>query len=225
MKTVSKVSLLAVAALFLATAPAALADTATLTLTSAGSNVADGVYVGPYTATIAGTPGSVQVICDDYSHDSYVGETWTANISSFPSLSSVRFTSGSETQNYDEVAYLANNLFNLGGTDNAQADALQFAIWDIFDPSAIATSTCFGANSDDCVSYWLTAAGEQKYYAGEFSNILIYTPQTTGNPQEFIVRTPEPGTLVLLFLGLAGLLLLKGFKSGKFALFGSVKAC
>jgi len=220
-----KLSLFALVALLFAAAPAAFADSATLTLTSAGSNIADGVYVGPYTATIAGTPGSVQVICDDYSHDSYVGETWTANMSSFPSLSSVRFTSGNEALNYDEVAYLANTLFNLGGTDNAQADALQFAIWDIFDPSAIATSTCFGANPYDCVNYWLTAAGTQSYTPGEFSNILIYTPQTTGNPQEFIVQTPEPGTLLLLFMGLAGLILLKGLKSGKFSLVGDAKAC
>ena len=220
-----KVSLLAALALLFSAAPAALADTATLTLTSAGSNVADGVYVGPYTATIAGTPGSVQVICDDYTHDSYVGETWTANVSSFPGLSNVRFTGGSETQNYDEVAYLANLLLNLGGTDNAQADALQFAIWDIFDPSAIATSTCFGINAYDCVNYWLNQAGTQTYYAGEFSNILIYTPQTTGNPQEFIVRTPEPGTLLLLIMGLVGLFLLNGVKSGKISLARASKAC
>ncbi|HXX19791.1 MAG TPA: PEP-CTERM sorting domain-containing protein [Candidatus Acidoferrum sp.] len=220
-----KISLFAVALLFLSVAPAAFADSATLTLTGAGSNVVDGVYVGPYTATIAGTPGSVQVICDDYTHESFVGETWNAYVSSFPGLTNVRFTGSSETQNYDEVAYLANNLFNLGGTNNPEADALQFAIWDVFDPSAIAPSTCFGAVAQDCVNYWLTAAESQSYYAGEFSNILIYTPESGGNPQEFIVRTPEPGALLLLFLGLAGLLLLKGLTSGKIVLFGGAKAC
>jgi len=220
-----KISLFAVALLFLSVAPAAFADSATLTLTGAGSNVVDGVYVGPYTATIAGTPGSVQVICDDYTHESFVGETWNAYVSSFPGLTNVRFTGSSETQNYDEVAYLANNLFNLGGTNNPEADALQFAIWDVFDPSAIAPSTCFGAVAQDCVNYWLTAAESQSYYAGEFSNILIYTPESGGNPQEFIVRTPEPGALLLLFLGLAGLLLLKGLTSGKILLFGGAKAC
>ena len=220
-----KVSLFAIVAVLFAAAPAALGDSATLTLTGAGSNIVNSVYIGPYTATIAGTPGSVQVICDDYTHDSYVGQTWTANVSSFPNLTNARFTGSNETQNYDEVAYLANTLFNIAGTDNAQADALQYAIWDIFDPAAIATSTCFGAAAYDCVSYWLQTAQNQQYYAGEFSNILIYTPQTTGNPQEFIVRTPEPGTLVLLFMGLAGLFLLKGMKSGKISLFGGAKAC
>jgi len=220
-----RISLFAVAALFLAVAPAALADSATLTLTSAGSNTADGVYIGPYTATISGTPGSVQVICDDYTHDSYVGETWNAYVSSFPGLTDVRFTGSSETQNYDEVAYLANILFNLDGTNNAEADALQFAIWDVFDPSAIATSTCFGAVSQDCVNYWLTMAASQSYYVGEFPNILIYTPESSGNPQEFIVETPEPGALLLLLTGVASLLLLKGVTSRKIVLFGGAKVC
>ena len=220
-----KISLFAVALLFLSVAPAAFADSATLTLTGAGSNVVDGVYVGPYTATIAGTPGSVQVICDDYTHDSYVGETWNAYVSSFPSLTDVRFTGSSETQNYDEVAYLANILFNLDGTNNAEADALQFAIWDVFDPSAIATSTCFGAVSQDCVNYWLTMAASQSYYVGEFPNILIYTPESSGNPQEFIVETPEPGALLLLLTGVASLLLLKGVTSRKIVLFGGAKVC
>ena len=62
------------AALILCLAPSAFADTsATLTLTSAGNNVMDGVYVGPYTANI--TSGGVtqynQQVCRKISGDSH----------------------------------------------------------------------------------------------------------------------------------------------------------
>lgn len=202
-----KISLFAVIALFLAVAPSAFADTtATMYLAGAGSNVADGVYVGPYTATINGG-SDTPLICDDYTHDSYVGETWTADVSTMSNLADVRFSPG----NYDQVAYLATILFGLGNSPSnyAEADAVQFAIWSINDPSAIAPATCFGASADDCVSYWLKQAADQTYTAGEFANILIYTPQSGGDPQEFIVETPEPGTILLLCMGLTSLFLLK----------------
>ena len=203
--------LLVAAAAVLCFVPSAFADTANMTLTGAGSNAPYGVYVGPYTATINGTP--TQVICDDYSHDSYIGESWTANVSSFPSLSDVRFTSGNETQNYDEAAYLANILFDVS-SNKSEADALQYAIWYIFDPvdvqNAVGNRSFFSDATDvNGVAYWLNDASAQTFTAGEFSNILFYTPASGGNPQEFIVRTPEPGTVLLLGLGLVGVFLFK----------------
>lgn len=197
---------LAVAALLLAFCPSAFADTAYMDLTGAGNNVANGVYVGPYTATINGV--TTPVICDDYSHESYLNDPWWANTSTFPTLTNARFAGSNETQNYDEVAYLAGILFGLSG-DNAQADALQFAIWYINDPTDVSSSQCFGSANVDCVSYWLTQAGNQNYTPGEFTNFMLYTPVGGGNPQEFIVQTPEPGVILLLAIGLAGLLLLK----------------
>lgn len=206
-----KIPLFAAAALLLAVAPAALADTANMDLTGAGSNIVGNVYVGPYTATINGA--TTPVICDDYSHDSYLNQPWTAYVSSLPSLTNVRFTSGNETQNYDEVAYLATILFSISG-NNKEADALQFAIWDIFDSTdvqnAIGGTSLFTDSTDIYgVTYWLKQAASQTYTPGEFANILIYTPTSGGDPQEFIVETPEPGTILLLCLGLTGLFLVK----------------
>ncbi|HTR46596.1 MAG TPA: PEP-CTERM sorting domain-containing protein [Verrucomicrobiae bacterium] len=215
-----KIALFAAVTLLLAAAPAALADTASMTLTSAGNNTVNGVYVGPYTATINGN--TTPVICDDYSHDSYVGESWTAYVSTLANPTYVRFTGGNETQTYDEVAFLANILFGLSG-NNKEADALQYAIWYLTgSPSTQATISALSFFNDSSdvygIQYWLNQAGSQQYYSGEFSNILIYTPTSGGNPQEFIVRTPEPATVLLLGLALAGLLMLKRRQKLPFAI-------
>jgi PEP-CTERM motif len=205
MRILSKLLPILAATAVLAIAPAALADTASMYLYSAGNNAADGVYVGPYTAQINGGPNT-PVICDDFTHDSYVGENWVANISTMPSLTYARFNPA----NYDQVAYLAEVLFGLGNNPStyAEADAVQFAIWSINDPGAGLNTLTFGASSVDSVSYWLTQAADQHYWANEFSNIVIYTPQSGGNPQEFIMETPEPSAILLLAAGLFGLLLL-----------------
>jgi len=202
-----RISLLAVFALFLALAPTALADT--LELTGVGNNgVYDGIYIGPYVATIDGV-ANTPVICDDFAHESYLWSPWTANLSTAPTFANVRFS----TANYEDVAYLADQLFNVGGND-AEADALQFAIWYINDPSGVTSflgaSNPFltGTGSVDDVMYWVDQA-EANATPADLANILIYTPSDGGDPQEFIVQTPEPGTILLLAIGLMSLFLLK----------------
>ena len=70
------------AALLLFLAPAALADgnngNTGLTLTSPGSNVMGGVYVGPYTftANAGGQQSQMDLICDDFKDDVFSGESW-----------------------------------------------------------------------------------------------------------------------------------------------------
>ncbi len=56
-----------------------------VTLTSAGNNVYDGVYVSPYYATVGGVTNT-PIVCDDFKDDSYLNTPFTANVQSFSSL-------------------------------------------------------------------------------------------------------------------------------------------
>lgn len=190
-------------------APPALADTASMDLTGVGPNGAmAGVYVGPYMATINGV--STPVICDDYSDESFLNETWTANVSTLADLSNTKWGGLSNaTTLYEEAAWLTEQLVT---ASPSQAGDIQFAIWAIFDPSAI---NGLSAGDQATVVGLISQAQGQTFWAGEFSNILIYTANTNDPilcngqacantpPQEFMVDTPEPGALALLSLGLS----------------------
>ena len=54
-------------------APCAFASSS-LTMTGAGNNVMDGVYVGPYYATVNGA-ANTPVICDDFADETYIGSS------------------------------------------------------------------------------------------------------------------------------------------------------
>jgi PEP-CTERM motif len=209
-----------VAAVFLI-APNVKADSVSMTLTGVGNgNNAAGVYVGPYQGTVNGS--ATPVICDDFGDESYVPEAWTATgtlISNITNTTtSVMFNGGingvSEVVAYSAAAYLATQLLS-PTTTSAQQIVDQFAIWQLFEP---------GADSGLTAAQQATIAGliSQAELASNYSTIslsqfTVYTPQAgtatcagqpgnvcaTPTPQEFIVRTPEPGTLVMLGAGLA----------------------
>jgi hypothetical protein len=209
MNTITKYCLWAVVGAILLIAPAALADgSASMDLTSSGSNTVNGMFVGPYTATINGV--STLVVCDDFADESFVGETWTATVTTLSDLTGTKW--GNSTKGYDEMAWLLTQMFATN-SKSTQAD-IQFAIWEVFDKDSfdsIFGSTLAGAES------WLKQAKNQTYYAGEFGDITIYTPNThdpircSGKycadtpPQEFltVTQTPEPSTLLLFGSGLA----------------------
>jgi hypothetical protein len=75
---------------------------------------------------------------------------------------------------------------------------LQYALWDIMNPGA-------RGNGNDDVEDWLELAS-QNYGTIDLSHFEIVTncgPLTlTGQVQEFLVQTPEPGTLALLICGM-----------------------
>jgi hypothetical protein len=194
-------------------APSALADTS-ITLTGAGSNPVDGIYVGPYYATVNGV-ANTPVICDDFSDEVYINESWGA-ISPSPTIANpsgaVFASQANSGQEYDAMAFLAEQLFALSPSDptySGDAAKLQYAIWDIFDPGDVSAylkpidpSLLASAISD------ATGALGGTYTSGEFSDLSILTPDlgtqpsADGRPQEFIVKTPEPGTFALLGIGL-----------------------
>ncbi len=199
-------SVLIGAVLFLA--PTALADTATMLLTGAGDNGAlGGVYIGPYTVTINGV--STSVICDDFDDESYIGETWTANVTTLSSLGGTKWVDlGNSTNLYEEAAWLSLNLLS---ASPGQAGDIQFAIWALFDPNAV---NGLSAGDQANVQWWINDAQGQTFTSGEFANILIYTADISDPircdgdycantpPQEFIVATPEPSAFILMLIGL-----------------------
>ena len=195
----------------------AKADTVAVTLTGVSGGVQGGVYTSPYYATV-GTLTNVPIVCDDYSHEVYLGESWTASVSTFADLSQARFwqTSGGSQaadqattlQLYDEAAYLFNELYLQPG----QRGDISFALWAIFDPSQVESSAGWTSNS----AWWLASAQTQTYTAGEFSNFEVLTPISTTSPQEYLIRTPEPSAALLLGIGLLAIFAFSGRKSWGF---------
>ena len=187
------------------------ADTVSVTLTGVSGGVQGNVYTSPYYATV-GTTANVPIVCDDYAHSVYIGESWTASISTFANLSNARFWQGNQTatlQLYDEAAYLFNELY----LNPSQTGNISFALWAIFDPSQVTSSAGWttGGNAVNPTSAagWLANAQSQTYTAGEFSNFEVLTPISPTSPQEYLVRTSEPSTVLLLGIGLLAMFALK----------------
>jgi hypothetical protein len=204
----TRVWLFLLAGAFILCAPAALADTASMYLTGVGPNGSmGGVYIGPYVAQVNGV--STPVVCDDFADESYLNESWTANVFTFANLSGTKWAGlANSTTLYEEAAWLTDQLAN---APQPEAGDIQFAIWAIFDPSAL---NSLSSSQQTDVEKWISMAQNQTFTPGEFANILIYTPDINDPilcdgascantpPQEFMVVTPEPSELGLLLIGL-----------------------
>ncbi len=193
--------------LALLVAPFAYADGTPVNMVFTGVNGAnDGsYYVSPYTGTMNGQ--SVVLFCDDLKNEVYIGETWSANVTNLSTAlstangfantryggvtSSAVFSTASTA--YQEAAWLTTQFASHPG----DYISLQYALWDLMNPGSEPTS--YGN-----VSYWLgQAAGNYSTInPGDFSIVTNVGPLAlTGQVQEFIVKTPEPGTLMLLVCG------------------------
>ena len=165
-------------------------------------------YVSPYFGTMNGQ--SVVLFCDDILNDVTFGQKWLANVTNLgaavntSNFSQTRFGSvtgsavlGNPTLAYEEAAWLTTQ-FASNPTDLVN---LQYALWDIMNPGV-------RGSGNAAVQNWLLLAS-QNYGTINLSDFSIVTntgPLTlTGQMQEFIVRTPEPGTLALLICGLLAL--------------------
>lgn len=192
----------------------ALGDTVNITLTSAGSNVLAGVYVNPYTATVDGV--STTVICDDFSADTYVGESWTADVHTFDDLSNTKYGKmygAAATDLYNQAAWLSLQL--LATPNNTVRRAISYAIWGTMDSNALTYLSSKAPSYVAATTSWMNQAKLQTFAAGQFSNFLIYTPNLnypvtcnggpcpTIPPQELLaIRASESSAVLLLVFNL-----------------------
>lgn len=194
-----------VALTLLCGAPCAFASSS-LTMTSAGNNVMDGFYVGPYYATVNGA-ANTPVICDDFADETSIGSSWNYTPNTFSTLGSALW--GNQTKNYEGAAWLTLQMLSLNSNPGnaTQVGYLSYAIWSLFDSSALK-----GLNSTQIagVESWLGMI-PSNLTAGQFSNFEILTPQGCANGpgscpgQEFMVMVPEGGSaaVYLLFAALS----------------------
>ena len=202
-------------------APLAIAqDTFTITGANPDNYTMGDVYVSPYEATITNGNNTIYsglVICDDFTDEVSPPESWTADPSTVGSSGTGLFGS-TNSADYNAVAWLADELMT-GGTYNnqIQASILSFAIWTVFDPSAISYVTSITADGTT-----LSQSQVQADVNADISNALslgtytgptatIWTPTNwsgdNSRPQEFItIATPEASTIANLAVDLAALL-------------------
>jgi hypothetical protein len=211
-KTGFALLLAAVVSFFLASS--AFATTVSFDLTSPGStvtgtNALDDVYVGAYTATINGV--STPVVCDDYTDESYVPEDWTAYVNTFSTLSDGQTKWGDNPTLYEEAFWLVEQMYN--PANSSEVGELSFAIWGLFDSTALSDLQAYSTTDYGIAEYWLGEAQmSANYESVDTADFTIYTPDTTDSincpgysscpsipPQEFITyNASEPSVAAIL---------------------------
>lgn len=155
-------------------APNVVAQTTSLTLTGVSGPSMGNVYTSPYLATVGSTP-NVYIICDDFAAETYMNESWTANVTNLSQLSSsspVEWSDGytvtgspgsyslgsatlTQTEAYIAAAYLATEILQAQEHGNTTAqDYDSYAMWVLFDGNSGPASSDpltgypYGLNSD-----------------------------------------------------------------------------
>lgn len=192
---------LAVVVLFVIGASlAAFAAPVEVQFAALGGQNQNGLYTYPYYLTINNGP-QIAAICDDYLHQSNVGDTWQANLTNLgtDNLNKTRFNNLTE---YEQAAYL---LMQINGSNQNEWGNINFAIWKIFDPDVDMGGVPPGSLGPE---YWYDLAQTTNLSNIDFSSVEIVTPthpHCDDGEQEFMYLTPEPGTLLLIGSGLIGL--------------------
>lgn len=177
----------------------------------------ESVYVYPYDFSVNGSSATTQLMCLNFNNEITQGESWTVNVDTI-----AQAANGNATllTNYEEDAYLYSLITPT--TTQDQETLIQFAVWDILDPSDVgsASNPYWNANStaiQNLINQASTAIGSES--PDFFNQFEIYVPDhdssyytaqngyPNGVPQSFIgtAATPEPGSLALLGTGLLGM--------------------
>ena len=151
----------------LSTSVTALADTVQLTFEGTGGTNYGGYYVYPYNMSVNGSSSTVPMLCDTFPYEIQNGESWTATVSSVYNVSGTLFGNPSSplyqanaATLYKEAAWL---FLQLGSNPSANnAIGINYAIWDLLDPSAKLSYTGPGTSS----ASWISSGAKPNLHLG-----------------------------------------------------------
>lgn len=197
-------------ALLCLTTPFAFADTVSMNLVNQPLTSWGGQYVSPYAAQITKIDGVTQtpaidtrVICLDISVNTYIGTTYLYDRTFNEGPASYATLPAATPEMYQTAARLGHQLLYTPGLTTTARGQLAFAIWQVFNSSAINSLSTANKNAVNA----LIAQAQAQSWTPDFA---VLTPQegTFRYPsQRFmtVVNVPEASSAAMLGLCLFGL--------------------